>query len=79
MKHMSKLPVLIILAIIFSLSLAAQEAVAWIVGGHEKCTIERTVKGSLKKLKAEHKIKLYHGDKILKPGKIDSVRVDFRP
>jgi hypothetical protein len=79
MKHMSKLPVLITLGIIFSLSLAAQEAVAWIVGGHEKCIIERTVKGSLKKLNAEHKMKLYPGDKILKPGKINSVQVDFRP
>ena len=79
MKNMSKLPVLMIFAIIFSLSLAAQEAVAWIVGGHEKCIIERTVKGSLKKFKAEHKMKLYPGDKRLKPGKIDSVLVDFRP
>jgi hypothetical protein len=79
MKHMSKLPVLIFLVIIFSVSLGAQEAVAWIVGGHEKCIVERTVKGSLKKLNAEHKMKLYPGDKILKPGKIDSVLVDSRP
>ena len=79
MKHMSKLPVLIFLVIIFSVSLAAQEAVAWIVGGQEKCIVERTVKGSLKKLNAEHKMKLYPGDKLLKPGKIDSVLVDSRP
>lgn len=79
MKHMSKLPILMIFAIIFSLSLAAREAVAWIVGGHEKCTIERTVKGSLKKLNAVHKMKLYPGDKLLKPGKINSIRMDFRP
>jgi hypothetical protein len=79
MKNMSKLPILMIFAIIFSLSLAAREAVAWIVGGHEKCTIERTVKGSLKKLNAVHKMKLYPGDKILKPGKINSVQVDYRP
>jgi hypothetical protein len=79
MKHMSKLPVLIFLVIIFSVSLEAQEAVAWIVGGHEKCIVERTVKGSLKKLNAEHKMKLYPGDKLLKPGKIDSVLVDSRP
>jgi hypothetical protein len=79
MKQMLKLPAVIVLAMIVSISLRAQEAVAWIVEGHENCIIQRMVMGSLKKFNAEHKMKLYPGDKLLKPGKIDSIRMDFRP
>ncbi len=56
-----------------------QKTVAWVVGGHQGCTVTRVENGILKKCDAELDMKLYPGDRLYKQDDIKSVKFDFMP